>query len=58
MIHLSAPILTRSQIPAFTGRIEVDITAEDLASGDPRQHAKLGKCHLFVMHQIMIMCVQ
>ena len=58
MVRLSAPILTRHQTPSFTGSIEVDITAKDLPSGDPRQHAKLGKCHLFVMHQIMIMCVQ
>ena len=59
MVLLSAPILTRPQIPAFTGSIEVDITAEDLPSDDPRQHAKLCKCHLSVVHQIMmIMCVQ
>ena len=39
MVRLSAPILTRPQIPAFTGRIEVDITAEDLPNGDHRQNA-------------------
>ena len=43
VVRLSAPILTRPQIPAFTGRIEVDITAEDLTSGDPRQNALFGK---------------
>ena len=32
VVHLSAPILTRPQTPAFTGCIEVDITAEDLPS--------------------------
>ena len=30
VIHLSAPILTRSQTPPFTGSIQVYITAEDL----------------------------
>ena len=29
MVRLSAPILTRAQTPAFTGSIEVDVTAED-----------------------------
>ena len=38
VVRLSVPILTRHQIPAFTGTIEVDITAEDLPSGDPRQN--------------------
>ena len=46
MVRLSARILTRPLIPAFTGRIEVDITAEDLPSGDYRQNAEFGKCHL------------
>ena len=49
VVRLSAPILTRPQIPAFTGRIEVDITAEDLPSGDPRQNALFRMCHLFVV---------
>ena len=48
MIHLSAPFLTRPQIPAFTGSIEVDITAEDLPSGDRRENAEFGKCYPFV----------
>ena len=43
MVRLSARILTIPQIPAFTGNIEVDITAEDLPSGDPRQNADFGK---------------
>ena len=58
VVYLSAPILTRPQTPTFTGSIEVDITAEDLPSGDPRQRAEFGKCHFSVMHLIMIMCVQ
>ena len=48
MVRLSAPILTRPEIPAFTGSIEVDISADDLPSGDPRQNALFGKCHPFV----------
>ena len=43
MVRLSAPLLTRSFAPAFTGRIEVDITAEDLPAGDTRLRATLGK---------------
>ena len=43
MIHLSTPILTRPQTPAFTGSIEVDVTAEDLPSSDTRQNAEFGK---------------
>ena len=50
VVRLSAPILTRPQIPAFTGSIEVDITAEDLPSGDPRQNAQFGMCHLSIVH--------
>ena len=50
VIRLSAPILTRLQIPAFTGSIEVDISAEDLPSGDPEQNAQFGKCHVSVVH--------
>ena len=42
--RLSAPILTRPYFPAFTGSIEVDITAEDLPSGNPRRNALFGKC--------------
>ena len=42
MVRLSAPILTWSFAPAFSGRIEVDIIAEDLPAGDPRQQATLG----------------
>ena len=43
VVRLSAPILTRSFAPLFTGRIEVDITAEDLPAGDSRLRATLGK---------------
>ena len=39
VVRLSAPILTRPQIPPFTGSIEVDITAEDLPGGN----AEFGK---------------
>ena len=46
MVRLSAHILTRPQIPAFNGSIEVDITAEDL----PRKYAEFGKCHPSVVH--------
>ena len=42
MVRLSAPILTRPQTPAFTGRIEVDINAEDLPGGT----AQFGKCYI------------
>ena len=48
MVRLSAPILTRPQIPAFTGSIEVDITAEDL----PWPSAEFGKCHPSVVHLV------
>ncbi len=34
MVRLSAPILSIPQIPPFSGRIEVDITAEDLPGGN------------------------
>ena len=53
VVRLSAPILTRPQIPAFTGSIEVDITAEDLPSGDPWQNARFGKCHPSVVHLLL-----
>ena len=43
MVSLSAPILTQSFAPTFTGRIEVDITAEDLPADDDRQQATFGK---------------
>ena len=46
MVRLSAPILTRPQVPPFSGSIEVDITADDLSSDDPQQSALFGKCHL------------
>ena len=42
MVHLSAPILTQSFAPTFTGRIEVDIITEDLPAGDSRQQATFG----------------
>ena len=47
VVRLSAPILTRSFVPAFTGRIEVDITAEDLPAGDTRLRATYGKYHFY-----------
>ena len=50
MVRLSAPILTRSGIPSFTGSIEVDIAAEDLPSGDTRLSAHFGKHHLSIVH--------
>ena len=50
MVHLSAPILTRPQTPSFTGSIEVDVTAEDLPTGDTRQTAELGKHYLSIVH--------
>ena len=43
MVRLSAPILTRRHTPAFTGSIEVDVTAEDLPTSDIRQTAEFGK---------------
>ena len=49
MIRLSAPILNGSQIPAFSGSIEVDITAEDVT-------AQLGKYCLFVIHLYVNAC--
>ena len=48
VVRLSAPILTRPQIPPFTGSIEVDITAEDLPTGDTRQTADFGKRYLSI----------
>ena len=50
MVRLSAPILARPQIPPFSGSIEVDITAEDLPSGDTRLNAEFGKCHPSFVH--------
>ena len=50
VVRLSARILTRPQTPAFNGSIEVDITAEDLPSDDPRQNAEFGKCYPSVVH--------
>ena len=48
VVCLSARILTKTQAPPFTGSIEVDITVEDLPSGDRRENAEFGKCYLFV----------
>ena len=56
VVRLSAPILTRPQVPAFTGSIEVDITAFDLPSGDPRQNAIFGKCHPFMCTHYYNVC--
>ena len=41
VVRLSAPILTQSFVPTFTGRIEVDVAAEDI--NDERQSATFGK---------------
>ena len=49
MVHLSAPILIRSIISAFTGSIEVDITAEGLSNDDPQQNAQFGR-HYFIVY--------
>ena len=46
MVHLSAPILTRCIISAFTGSTEVEITAEDLSNDDPQQNAQFGRHYL------------
>ena len=54
VVYLSAPILTRPQTPAFTGRIEVDINAEDL----PGCTAQFGKCFISLRcASIAIVCV-
>ena len=50
VVRLSAPILTRPQTPPFTGSIEVDVTAEDLPTGDTRQNAEFGKHFLSIVH--------
>ena len=42
VVRLSAPILTQSFVPPFNGRIEVNITAEDLPAGDTHLRATLG----------------
>ena len=49
MVRLSAPILTQSFVPTFTGSIEVDVAAEDINDG--RQSATFGKHCL--MHHLM-----
>ena len=49
MVHLSATILTRPQTPPFTGSIEVDVTAEDLPTGDIRQTADFGEHYLSIV---------
>ena len=58
MVRLSAPILTQSSVPAFTGRIEVDITAEDLPAGDTRLRATLGKHCLILCETQQILTVK
>ena len=50
MVRLSAPILTMHRTPAFTGSIEVDVTAEDLPTGDTRQTAEFRKHNLSIVH--------
>ena len=52
MVRLSAPVLTRPQIPPFNGSIEVDITAEDLPGGN----AEFSKCHPSIVH-LLKLCV-
>ena len=41
VVRLSAPLLTQSFVPEFTGRIEVDVAAED--NNDGRRSATFGK---------------
>ena len=48
MVRMSAPILSQSSAPSFTGRIEVDIITEDLPAGGGQQQAILGKLSLNV----------
>lgn len=43
VVYLSAPILTRSFVPAFNGSIEVDISVKGLPRNDRRKGAKFGK---------------
>ena len=50
VVRLSATILTRPQTPPFTGSIEVDVTAEDLPTGDTRKIAEFGKHFLSIVH--------
>ena len=52
MVHLSAPILTRPQIPAFTGSIEVAITT-DL----PWPNAEFAKCYPSAVHLYNYVCL-
>ena len=54
MVRLSAPILTRPFVPSFTGSIEIDVTAEDLPTGDTRQTAEFGKHNLSIVHLLYI----
>ena len=54
MVRLSAGILAIPQLPAFTGSIEVDITAEDLPNY-PRYAAKFGKCYLATVKIILFL---
>ena len=49
MVRLSAPILTRSGFPSFTGSIEVNVTAQDLPTGDTRQTAEFGEHYLSIV---------
>ena len=58
MVRLSAPILTRSFAPAFTGRIEAYITAEDLPAGDTRLRATLGNYCLILCRTQQILTVK
>ena len=58
MVRLSAPLLTRSFAPAFSGRIEVDVAAEDLPAGDSRLRATHGKHCLILCETQQIITVK
>ena len=50
MVRLSAPILTRDQAPAFTGSIEVDVTAEDRSAQFGKFYAPFPLCLVLNMN--------
>ena len=49
MVGLSLSILSRPQVPSFTGSIEIDVTAEDLPTSDTRQTAEFGEHYLSIV---------
>ena len=53
MVRLSASVLTTPQVSPFSGSIEVDITAEDLPIGDPRENAEFGKFYIYIYPSIV-----